>query len=117
MIINLLEELYATNKYLIKIYNTANADWTIYMFKDQHIQVDIQKPNSLSSFHIKAPEIMDYIEREMENPASHIKIKYSYHYDDLPEYIIKIKDILQKIKTYYAENNKTVILKPKCRCM
>jgi hypothetical protein len=115
MIISLFEELCNTNKYFIKIYNTDNNNWIIYVFNNKNIQVDLHTPNSLTSKYIKAVEIIDYIEQEMNNPLSKIKIIYTYSFDDLPEYLTNIQDILTRIKTYYAENNKIVILKPKCR--
>jgi hypothetical protein len=115
MIISLFEELYVANKYFVKICNTDNNNWIIYIFNNKTIQVDMHTPNSLISKHIKVQEIIDYIEKEMDNPLSNIKLIYTYTFDDLPEYIAHIEDIVTRIKTYYAENNKTVILKPKCR--
>ncbi len=51
------EDLYNHNKYVIKIY-TDDSDWTIFMFQNKHIQLDIQTPNSLTSSYI----VIDYIE-------------------------------------------------------
>jgi hypothetical protein len=105
----LLEELYKNNKYLIKFYNTVDNNWTIYMYKNQHIQLDIQTPSSLSSSYIDTDKALQYI----ENQESSIKIKYNYYYDDYEAYIKLIENILENIKAYYLQKDKEIIVKRK----
>lgn len=106
-IIQYFTELYENNKYLIKIYNTVDNNWRVYMFKNQHIQLDIQTPSSLTSKHIDVPCIIEYIEKQ----ESDIKIAYTCYYDDFEEYKKKIQDILHKITQYYAKKGRTICVK------
>jgi hypothetical protein len=105
----LFEELYRNNKYLIKIYNTTDNNWVIYMFKNQHIQLDLQTPSSLSSSYIDIKDALEYIEKQ----ESSIKIKYTYYYDDYEHYRQLMQEVLENIKTYYAQHNKEIIIKRK----
>lgn len=107
-IISYFQDLYDNNKYLIKIYNTIDANWVIYMFKNQHIQLDTQTNNSLKSTHIDIQTIVEYI----SNQNSDIKIAYTCYYDDFEEYKAKISCILNKIKSYYdLEGKKEIKIK------
>ena len=106
---SLIEELYKNNKYLIKIYNTIDNNWTIYMYKNQHIQLDIQTPNSLASSHIDIKKALEYI----ENQNSSIKFKYTYYYDDYEAYSKMMQNLLENIQAYYAQKDKEIIIKRK----
>ena len=102
--LNLIKELHECNKYLIKIYNTIDNNWCIYIYKNKHIQLDIQTSNSLFSKYIDIEKVIEYI----ENQNSDIKISYTCCYDDFEEYKTCIENILDKLKTYYASQNKTI---------
>ena len=104
--LGLFENLYNNNKYLIKIY-THDSDWTIYMFKNKHIQLDIHTPNSLTSSFIDIATVIDYI----ESHKGPIRIKYTYYYDDYQSYKNMIEELISKIRVYYAD--KCIILKNK----
>jgi hypothetical protein len=105
---DLFEKLYKNNKYVIKIYNTNDNDWVIYMFKNECIQLDIQTPSSLSSSYIDITQALEYI----ENQESSIKIKYTYH-NDYKHYNQLIQEVLENIKSHYAKHNKEIIIKRK----
>ena len=79
------------------------------MFKNHHIQVDIQTPNSLSSKYIDVEKIVEYI----DNEESDIKISYTCYYDDFEEYKNKLQSILEKIKQFYEKRGKTILIKYK----
>lgn len=106
---DLFQELYETNKYLIKIYNTIDNKWVIYMYKNKHIQLYIEDEKSLNSSYINIDDIIDYI----NNQISSIKICYTCYDDDFEEYNLKIKNILHNIKEYYTKYDKTIIIKYK----
>jgi hypothetical protein len=95
--IEYFEELYHANKYVIKIYNTVDSNWCIYMFKNKHIQLDIQTPNSLSSKYIQISDVVQYI----------------CYYDDFEEYKKTLGDILTKIQVYYQDKGKQIHIKYK----
>jgi hypothetical protein len=103
------KELYDMNKYLVKIYNNINSNWKIYIFKNNHIQVDIQTPRSLTSKHIDVDTIVEYI----NNQDSDIKISYTCYHDDFEEYKNKMEAVLENIKVHYANKGKTIHIKQK----
>jgi hypothetical protein len=100
------QELFENNKYLIKIYNN-DANWVIYMFKNKKIQLDIHTPQSLTSSYIDIPKMLEYI----ESLHSELKIKYTYHYDDYEHYKKTIDSILEKIKAHFS--SKSIVIKNK----
>ena len=108
-IVGYFKELYDTNKYLLRIYNTVDCNWKIYMFKNNHIKVDIQTPGSLTSEHINIETVVEYI----ENQESDIKIAYTCYYDDFDEYKRKMAIILDNIKAFYLKKGKTIHIKYK----
>ena len=102
----LFTELYKNNKYLIKIKNKTHNNWTIYIYKNEHIKIDIDEPISLTSYKINIEQMINYINED----NSDIKISYNYHYDDYKEYIDNINDLIEKIKNNY-ENKKNIIIR------
>lgn len=102
----LFEDLYNNNKYVIKFYSD-NSDWTIYMFANKHIQLDIQTPNSLTSSYIDIATVIDYV----ESHDGTIKIKYTFYYNGWESYKPMIEGLINKIKVHYAE--KCIIIKNK----
>jgi len=108
-ILGYFQDLYNTNKYLVKIYNTIDNVWKIYIFKNNHIQVDIQTPSSLTSKHIDVETMVEYITSQ----DSDIKISYTCHHDDFEEYQKKMQAVLENIKAYYANKGKTIHIKQK----
>ena len=74
------------------------------MYKNEHIQLDIQTSNSLSSSNIDTATIMEYI----ENETSEIKVYYTCYYDDFEEYKNAIQETLDKITSHYATQNKII---------
>lgn len=107
-IYELVEALFNSNKYVIYISNTNNYDWKIYMFSGEYIQLDIQTCNSLTTEHIDVQKVLEYIDTE-----DSIKIKFICYYDDFTSYNEMMMSILNKIKEYYFEKNKNIIIKYK----
>jgi hypothetical protein len=107
--IELFESLYNNNKYLVKIYNKINREWTIYIYKNQHIQIDINYPIILNQ-KINIEEMIKYIE---DDSNKELNISYVVYYDDNNEYKENMKDIFEKIKNYYLEYNKIINIKCK----
>jgi hypothetical protein len=103
---SVFEDLYNKNKYVVKIY-TDDSDWTIYMFQNKHIQLDIQTPNLLTSSYIDIPTVIDYI----ESHNGSIKIKYTFYYDGYESYKAMMEAVINKIKVHYTE--KCIIVKNK----
>lgn len=103
----LFTELYKNNKYLIKITDKTNNKWTIYIYKNEHIQIDINTPSTLLASKINVEQMMKYLNEDNSN----IKISYNYYYDDYTEYITRINDLIEKIKTYYINNNRNIIIR------
>lgn len=103
---DLFETLYSSNKYLITITNTANNQWQIYLYKNEHIQLDIQTTKSLTSQYIDISKLIEYIENEQE-----VKIKYVCYYDDFKSYNKIMIYILNEIQLYYSKINKNIIVK------
>jgi hypothetical protein len=101
----LFETLYISNKYLITITNTANNKWQIYIYKNQHIQLDVQIPNALTSQYIDISKLVEYIENEPE-----VKIKYVCYYDDFKLYNKMMIYILNEIQLHYSKENKNIII-------
>lgn len=101
----LFEDLYKNNKYLIKIYS-PDTNWVIYIYKNKHIQLDVQTVNSLTSSYIDVNALVDHIEK-----VDNIKIKYTFYYDDYENYRNLISNLLNKIKTHYVDKN--IIIKNK----
>jgi hypothetical protein len=107
MIIDYFDELFKNNKYLIKIYSTVDNAWCIYIHKSQHIQIDIQTSNSLTTKYIDVATLVQYI----DSPKLDIKLSYTCYYDDHEEYRKTIECILEKIKDYYAAKDKVIHIK------
>ena len=106
--LDLFEVLFSSNKYVINISNTVNKDWTIYMYKDKYIKLDLQTSDALTSREIDVKNMIDYIETEDD-----IKIKFTCYYDDFTSYNKLMICILNKIQRYYFEHNKNIIIKYK----
>lgn len=107
-VFELFETLVTSNKYLINISNMVNRDWTIYIYKNKYIQLDIQTPNSLTSKHIDIQKMIDYIEKE-----DNIKIKFTCYYDDFSSYNKLMMIVLNEIQEHYFQNNKNITIKYK----
>jgi hypothetical protein len=101
----LFETLYISNKYLITITNTSNNKWQIYIYKNQHIQLDIQTSKSLTSQYIDISKLIEYIENEPK-----VKIKYVCYYDDFKSYNKMMVYILNEIQLHYSKENKNIII-------
>jgi hypothetical protein len=104
-IYELFETLYKNNKYLITVKDHSKYKWSAYIYKNQHIQIDLQKPGALVSEKIDVNQLLEYIDTTPE-----IKIKYTCMYDDFQTYNKMMSLILNQIQKHYAENNKNVII-------
>ena len=107
---NLFKQLYGNNKYLIKISNKTHHHWVIYIYKNEHIQVDINTPSSLTSYKIGVTEMLKYFTEDITD----VKISYNCYHDDYVEYSQEMGEILDQIKSYFMTNHKkNIIIKRK----
>ena len=107
-IYDLFETLFQSNKYLIKITNTINNNWQIFLYKNKHIQLDIQTENSLNSQYIDLHKLLEIIDNE-----DSMKISYTCYYDDFKNYNKMMAYIMNEIQSYYFHKNKKVVIKYK----
>lgn len=112
-ITRLFEDLYKTNKYLVKISNSIDNEWTFYMFKNSHIQMDIQTSFSLNSFKVDTDKIVEKI--AALDKGGEVKIMYVCYFDDFENYKKLMQNILNNIQTYYTERGRTIHIKFKFR--
>lgn len=104
----LFELLYQSNKYCITIKDHTDYKWNIFIYKNKHIQLDLQHPNGLTIERIDVDKMIEYID-----DTSEIKIKYTCMYDDFYKYNKSMMCILNQIQKYYFEKNKNIIIKYK----
>lgn len=110
MIEELFKELYANNKYLIKLSNKTHNRWVIYIYKNEHIQVDLNSPSSLTSYKIGVTEMLKYLSEDKTD----VKISYNCYHDDYIEYSQVMGEILENIREYFKTNHeKNIIIKRK----
>lgn len=110
MIEEYFKELYKINKYLIKISNKTHCKWIIYIYKNEHIQLDLNTPTSLTCSKIDVSEMLKYINED----STDVKISYNCYHDDYIEYSKSMGEILEKIRDYYlSQHKKNIILKRK----
>ena len=107
-VFELFETLVKSNKYVMHISNMVKNDWSIYIHKDEYIQLSLQTPNSLTSYPIDVEEMIKYIEREGD-----VKIKFTCYFDDFKSYNKLMMCILNEIQKHYFESNKNIIIKYK----
>jgi hypothetical protein len=101
----LFEILYESNKYLIKIRDHGEDKWVAYMYKNQHIQLDTYMPNATISSKIDIPKLLEYIDN-----TEHVRIKYTYVYDDFKDYNKIMSYILNEIQNHYIQKNKSIVI-------
>ncbi len=109
MIEELFTELFQINKYLIKISNKTHCNWTIYIYKNEHIQIDINTEKSLSAHKIDIANMVKYILEDL----TPIKITYTCYHDDYVEYNKSISEIIEKIEKNLNDIKKPIIIKHK----
>jgi hypothetical protein len=101
----LFQTLYENNKYCITIKDHVNCKWNIFIYKNKHIQLDLQMPNALVSERIDINKMIEYIDGTPE-----VKIKYTCMYDDFYNYNKSMMYILNQIQKYYFEKNQNIII-------
>jgi hypothetical protein len=101
----LFETLYEGNKYLITIKDSGKHSWEAFLYKNKHIQLDLQTPDALISQHIDIPKLLEYIDN-----TENVKIKYTCVYDDFKSYNKLMSFILGEIQKNYLQINKTIVV-------